>query len=216
LLTALHDAYRYDPFGVNLDTQGTTTNPYRFQGRLLESTSGQYDFGARQYDPAIAAFTSFDSVMGSAHDPISLNRYVYVHANPEAMIDPDGHWAEQFDSRQDRQSAVFGVSMGDVVRASHRKGQLEFSRVEKRGGHSTYRLMVSPEAIGPTFESRWDRLSEIGCGLERASARFVAVDVPPRTDIYAAYDLIEDGQLAGVWLFEEGHCGHSVRSARDS
>jgi YD repeat-containing protein len=50
--TSISDAYRYDAFGVNLDAQGASTNPYRFQGRLLESTSGQYDFGARQYDPA--------------------------------------------------------------------------------------------------------------------------------------------------------------------
>ena len=62
--TAISDAFRYDPFGVSLDVSGTSTNPYRFGGRLLESVSGQYDFGARQYDPAIGAFTSLDSVIG--------------------------------------------------------------------------------------------------------------------------------------------------------
>jgi RHS repeat-associated protein len=104
--TAVSDAYRYDPYGVNLDIQGSTTNPYRFQGRLLESTSGQYDFGARQYDPAIGAFTSLDTVMGAAQNPLTLNRYLYVHANPEVMIDPDGHRAEQFDSRAERDRAI--------------------------------------------------------------------------------------------------------------
>jgi RHS repeat-associated protein len=97
--TAISDAYRYDPFGANLATAGATTNPYRFQGRLLESTSGQYDFGARQHDPAIAAFTSLDTVMGSAQNPISLNSYLCGHANPEAMIDPDGHRAMELDTR---------------------------------------------------------------------------------------------------------------------
>ena len=91
--TSVSDAYRYDPYGVLLASLGTTTNPYRFQGRLLEATSGQYDFGARQYDPAIAAFTSLDTVLGKAANPISLNRYLYAHANPESMIDPDGHAA---------------------------------------------------------------------------------------------------------------------------
>jgi hypothetical protein len=37
--------------------------------------------------------------MGSAQSPISLNRYLYAHANPEAMIDPDGHRATELDSR---------------------------------------------------------------------------------------------------------------------
>ena len=91
--TSVSDAYRYDPYGVLLASLGTTTNPYRFQGRLLETTSGQYDFAARQYDPAIAAFTSLNTVLGRAANPISLNRYLYAHANPTSMIDPDGHAA---------------------------------------------------------------------------------------------------------------------------
>jgi RHS repeat-associated protein len=103
--TAITDAYRYDPFGVDLDSQGTSLNPYRFQGRLLEPTSGQYDFGARQYDPAIAAFTSLDTVLGAAQNPLSLNRYLYVWANPEVMIDLDGHRVEQFDSRAEQTAA---------------------------------------------------------------------------------------------------------------
>jgi RHS repeat-associated protein len=102
----LSDAYRYDPFGVNLDTQGTSVNPYQFQGRLLEPTSGQYDFGARQYDPAIAAFTSLDSVMGQAQNPLSLNRYLYTMANPESMIDRDGHIPNKHDAEQPLERAV--------------------------------------------------------------------------------------------------------------
>ena len=91
--TSISDAYRYDPFGVLLASLGTSVNPYRFQGRLLEPTSGQYDFGSRQYDPALAGFTSIDTVLGQAANPISLNRYLYTLADPESMIDPDGHAA---------------------------------------------------------------------------------------------------------------------------
>lgn len=72
--TAVSDAYRYDPFGVTPNTQGSSLNPYRFQGRLLESASGQSDFGAKQYDPAIAAVTSLDTVMGSAIGPGKRSR----------------------------------------------------------------------------------------------------------------------------------------------
>ena len=89
----ISDAYRYDPYGVTIATLGTSVNPYRFAGRLLEPTSGQYDFGARSYDPAIGAFTGLDSILGQAANPVSLNRYLYAWANPGSMIDPDGHAA---------------------------------------------------------------------------------------------------------------------------
>ncbi len=87
------DAYRYHPFGVTLAASGSAPNPYRFAGRLLEPTSGQYDFGARSYDPALGAFTSLDTVLGAAANPIGLNRYLYAEANPGSLIDPDGHAA---------------------------------------------------------------------------------------------------------------------------
>ena len=89
--STISDAYRYDPYGVPLATLGTSVNPYRFAGRLLEPTSGQYDFGARSYDPAIGAFTNLDTILGVAANPVSLNRYLYAWANPGSMIDPDGH-----------------------------------------------------------------------------------------------------------------------------
>ena len=73
----------------------------------MESTSGQYDFGARQYDPATGAFTSLDTVMGQAQNPVSLNRYLYAHANPLVLIDLDGHRATEYDGGSGRyQNAV--------------------------------------------------------------------------------------------------------------
>jgi RHS repeat-associated protein len=68
-------------------------SPWRFQGRILESTAGSdtYDFGARAYVPDLGTFTSLDSLAGSAQNPITLNRYLYALANPVTLVDPDGH-----------------------------------------------------------------------------------------------------------------------------
>ena len=115
--TSISDAYRYDPFGVTLASLGTSINPYRFQGRLLESTSGQYDFGSRQYDPALASFTSLDSVLGQAANPISLNRFLYALANPESMIDPDGHAACNL-GREDCAEMASYAGKVDTLRAA--------------------------------------------------------------------------------------------------
>jgi RHS repeat-associated protein len=99
----LLSAYRYDAYGETCGSwtadSGSLSVPWRFGGRLLESISGTttdlYDFGARSYDPSLGAFTSFDSVSGSAGNPLTLNRYLYANANPATLVDPDGHAAWQ-------------------------------------------------------------------------------------------------------------------------
>ena len=97
------NAFRYDAYGKTCGTwhasAGSLTVPWRFQGRMLESSSASpatdlYDFGARSYDPSLGAFTSFDSVSGSAQNPLTLNRYLYANANPATLVDPDGHAAK--------------------------------------------------------------------------------------------------------------------------
>jgi RHS repeat-associated protein len=96
---AFLSAFRYDAYGETVDSYNAAGNslafPWRFQGRILESATSAtdlYDFTARSYDPSLGAFTSFDSVAGSAQNPLSLNRYLYATANPATLIDPDGHW----------------------------------------------------------------------------------------------------------------------------
>lgn len=108
-----------------------------------------------------------------------------------------------------------GVSCGDSVKAVRRAdGLLWMERVTIRGGHSTYRLILRNES---TFEGARDRLREIlesGATVERAQGSLFALDLPPQVDIYEAYALFERGEAAGWWDFEEGHCGHPLRSER--
>ena len=71
---------------------------WKFQGRLDVSPAGLgtplYDISARFYNPGIGAFTQLDSVMGSAQDPLSMNRFLYAAANPWTLSDPTGHCFE--------------------------------------------------------------------------------------------------------------------------
>ncbi len=62
----------------------------------------------------------------------------------------------------------------------------------------------------------WRRLQELGCTYERANRRLIAIDVPPRTDVYAVYRVLEEGEKAKYWEFEEGHCGHPLRHLTDA
>src|SRR5260370_39675026 len=59
-----------------------------------------------------------------------------------------------------------GISFKDVVKASPSGDVrvLEFQRVIKRSGHSTYMLLVEPDA--PKFQAYWKFLEERGCSYE--------------------------------------------------
>ncbi len=97
-------AIRYDGWGAVIGTPYSAAlapnMPWRFQGRLdiagpaAGGSTGApvlYDLSARNYSPGLGAFTSLDSVLGSAQDPRTMNRYLYALANPWTLVDPTGH-----------------------------------------------------------------------------------------------------------------------------
>jgi len=69
-------------------------------------TDALYDFGARSYNPALGAFTSLDSVHGSAQNSALLNGYLYADANPATLVDPDGHAVRLIDYGTDTRTSL--------------------------------------------------------------------------------------------------------------
>jgi hypothetical protein len=111
-----------------------------------------------------------------------------------------------------------GVSYLDIVRAKPAldDGFLEFDELISIGGHSTYRLLV-PLDRENDFDQWWAKLEREGCSYESTTMqislgprRLYAVDVPARGDIRDVYAILEEGEAAGVWEFEEGHVGHNL------
>ncbi|MFP5246225.1 MAG: DUF4265 domain-containing protein [Thermoanaerobaculia bacterium] len=159
--------------------------------------------------------------MSEQHDR-SRERFVKVAINlppsdwhPHAL---ETMWAEPLgDDRYRLQNVPFyayGLSFDDVVNARQIGGQLFVQDVIERGGHSTYRIFLS-QGVAPDklrFRESWRQLEEIGVTYEQANDRLLAVDVPASTDIYRAYELLQRGEEAGVWDFEEAHCGHPLQS----
>lgn len=103
---------------------------------------------------------------------------------------------------------AYDVSYGDTVRAESGREWLMVTAVIGRSGHSTYRLFVSKD---DAFAESWSDLQRLGCSYERVTEHHYAVDVEPEADIYKVYEILEKGKSAGVWDFEEGHCGHALR-----
>jgi RHS repeat-associated protein len=93
----LTDAYRFSGWGEQVASAGSVANPWRYRGLLNigpDAGSGALlDMAARDYSPHLGAFTQQDSYAGSAANPASMNRFLYAHANPTTLIDPDGHRA---------------------------------------------------------------------------------------------------------------------------
>jgi hypothetical protein len=127
-------------------------------------------------------------------------------------------WAEPMGDRRFSLRNVpfyaYGASYGDVVTAFADEGRMTVREVVQRGGHSTYRLFVTNTEQLQRFGELWQPLERLGCTVERATERLLAMDVPPSVDIYAAYDALSLGEAEGVWDFEEAHVGHQLRDRR--
>jgi hypothetical protein len=134
-----------------------------------------------------------------------------------APLTTESLWAEPLGANLYRLRNVpfyfYGVSEQDVVKAEEANGQLLVSATVDRGGHSTYRIILSEQTSEEQFSQDWVPLHELGCIYERATRRLIAIDVPPHVDVYAVYEALELGEKYRRWEFEEGHCGHPLRDS---
>lgn len=104
------------------------------------------------------------------------------------------------------------IGLYDIVSTENENdGKLEFKSVIKRSGHSTYRIITNSAISENLFEKYWMPIEEKGCTYEKAKSNFYAIDVPPNSDIYQVYELLESGESNNVWEFEEGFCGHKLK-----
>ncbi|MCY3002524.1 MAG: DUF4265 domain-containing protein [Planctomycetota bacterium] len=130
---------------------------------------------------------------------------------PEALIGgTETMWAEDLGGGRyllrNSPFYAFGVSFEDIVRGEFSEGFIEFREVLERSGHSTFRLFLlnRRKLDAPDFVQAWARLQALGCSFEQGVV--LSVDVPPTTDIEAVWRLLSEGESAGIWEFDEGHC----------
>ncbi|WP_198159900.1 RHS repeat-associated core domain-containing protein, partial [Brevibacillus parabrevis] len=87
------NTYEYDIWGNLLadKVKEAMPNPFAYAGEMYDKESGFYYLRARYYDPKIGRFISEDTYKGQVDNPLTLNRYTYVHNNPLRFFDPTGH-----------------------------------------------------------------------------------------------------------------------------
>jgi len=75
---------------VNIrSTTGTAPTDFGFTGQRRDASAGLMYYGARYYDATLGRFVSADTVVPSAGNPQSLNRYAYTLNNPVRYTDPN-------------------------------------------------------------------------------------------------------------------------------
>lgn len=83
----------YYPFGLQVNRSGNTTtspeNRYKYNGKEIQTELGlgQYDYGARFYDPVIGRWGAVDP---HAENYQNWTPYNYVANNPMLLVDPNG------------------------------------------------------------------------------------------------------------------------------
>ncbi|GAA3661031.1 hypothetical protein GCM10022224_025580 [Nonomuraea antimicrobica] len=72
-------------------------NPYRFNAKRWDNSTGMYDMGFRNYNPGLNRFLNLDTYNGALDDlslgldPWTSNRYAFTGGNPINGIEHDGH-----------------------------------------------------------------------------------------------------------------------------
>ena len=90
---SVRNEYDYDTFGTrtHVKTASTGSNQhFGYTGEMQDPESGLLYLRARYYDPAIGRFISADPYLGRMAEPVTQNRYIYVHNNPLLYTDPSG------------------------------------------------------------------------------------------------------------------------------
>jgi hypothetical protein len=122
-------------------------------------------------------------------------------------------WATLSDSSSGAQimNAPFfvkGISNKDVVEVKKTDGEVWFSKVRKKSGHATLRLLARKFLDNEKSTIRaLDLLERSGCAVEGASlgeGRIFAVDVPTYVAAEEVVRIVESGAELDLWDAEMG------------
>jgi RHS repeat-associated protein len=122
---------RYLPFGgVRADVGNISQTDFGYTGQRALN-NGLMDYHARFYDAALGRFVQPDTIIPSAANPQSFNRYSYALNNPIKYNDPSGHTSCEGKNWDDGPGCLKNKNSHLSIEVANTKYQNECSK----GGH---------------------------------------------------------------------------------
>jgi len=87
------DNYKYDAYGVNIMTTGTTNQSYFYAGEQWDTDIKLQLLRARYLQLDRGRFHTQDDFEARTSDPAGLHRYLYAMSQPTSRIDPSGNYS---------------------------------------------------------------------------------------------------------------------------
>ncbi|MGG7667006.1 RHS repeat domain-containing protein, partial [Dyadobacter sp. BHUBP1] len=144
----------YFPFGLAIP-RTVGTNKYLYNGKEKQPETGLFDYGARQYDPAIGRWMVIDPM---AELDRKASSYTYVFNNPLRFIDPDGMFGDYYDANG-KYLGNDGIDDNKVYVADSKNERGGFDNAQELSvTHSEFTIsanVVKHESSGDKDESLW-------------------------------------------------------------
>jgi hypothetical protein len=133
--------------------------------------------------------------------------FEYYDVNDEYAL--ESAWAEKEGNYYRLENILFyapNYSLGDIVKAEDRNGELYVTKLFQESGHSTIRIIFfDKKLIKPTEE--W--VIKMGCSYEGSNIpTLISVDIPPNINYAPIRDFLKDGESDDKWSFEESCLAH--------
>ena len=150
----VEESNQYYPFGLNYANAGSNVQPYKYNGKELDTKNGLnwYDYGARHYDAALGRWHVVDPL---AEKIYSWSPYGYCLNNPVKYVDPTGCFASTHTDFLGNVIAVFNDGDLGVYRHDTDKEGVQI-KLEKE--YSPDNTSANGKKMGETYE--WDSFVE--------------------------------------------------------
>ena len=218
---AIEQTVAYYPYGGMIANLGiyASKQPFKFGGKELTQQNGlnEYDFGARQYYPAVPHFTTVDPLCEKYY---WLSPYLYCGNNPVNAVDPSGKdiWRldseghisssqsfEEFDMIMvvDKNNKINSSWKGDYgsVSSQFSKGNpsegAEFTGFEIDGDGAGTQIF---EFLAQNTSVEW---SQLKTGSDSEAANYLSTNHLPNKDGSSIFIINE--KLNGVSIREDIH-----------